>query len=216
WLRTCKRHRYRCNPKPPDVKGMRVIDCKSEHLTIRDYEPGDKYVALSYVWGQSPPGATGPTKAIVPRGITKRMVLKLPDDIPLTIRDAIEVTKALRYRYLWVDKYCIDQSNQEEQRLQFSRMGDIYAGSQVAIFALGDDSNAGLPGVSSTPRLAQEESRSGAFRFISTMLDPHESIKGSKWSTRGWTYQEGLFSTRRLFFTNHQVYFECNAMNEAE
>ncbi|KAK0746970.1 heterokaryon incompatibility protein-domain-containing protein [Schizothecium vesticola] len=214
WLKTCKRHRSRCNPKAPDVKGMRLIDCKSEHLTIRDYEPGNNYVALSYVWGQS--GSAGPTKAAVPRGTTKRTVLKLPEDIPLTIRDAIEVTKALRYRYLWIDKYCIDQDNQEEQRAQFSRMGDIYAGSQLAIFALGDDSNAGLPGVSSTPRLGQEESRSGPFRFISTMPDPHESIKRAKWSTRAWTYQEGLFSTRRLFFTNHQIYFECNAMNEAE
>ncbi|KAK0623693.1 heterokaryon incompatibility protein-domain-containing protein, partial [Immersiella caudata] len=192
---------------------MRVIDCRSAHLTIQDYEPGNKYVALSYVWGQS--GTTGPTAGAVPRarGTTKRTMLKLPADIPLTIRDAIEVTRALRCQYLWVDKYCIDQNNPEEQREQFSRMGDIYAGSHVAIFALGDDSNAGLPGVSSTPRLGQEEARSGAFRFISTMPDPHASVQQTKWNTRGWTYQEGLFSTRRLFFTDHQVYFECNAMN---
>ncbi|KAK0726364.1 heterokaryon incompatibility protein-domain-containing protein [Apiosordaria backusii] len=209
WLRTCRHHRSRCNPKPPEVKGMRVIDCKSEHLAIVDYQPCDEYVALSYVWGQS--GGTGPTEDSAPRG-----TMKLPRNIPLTIRDAIEVTKALRYRYLWVDKYCIDQNNENEQREQFSRMGDIYAGSQVAIFALGDDSNAGLPGVSSTPRVGQQECRSGRYRFISTMPDPHEFIKRSKWSTRAWTYQEGLFSTRRLFFTNHQVYFECNAMNCAE
>ncbi|KAM7186271.1 hypothetical protein V8F33_011867 [Rhypophila sp. PSN 637] len=95
-------------------------------------------------------------------------------------------------------------------------MGDIYGGSQLAIFALGDDSEAGLPGVSTTPRLTQQKCRSGQYRFMSTMPDPHEFIKYSKWSTRDWTYQEGLFSTRRLFFTNHQVYFECNAMNTTE
>lgn len=212
WLKTCKGHRNRCNPKPPEVNGMRLIDCKSDDLAIRDYELGNKYVALSYVWGES--GSTGPAAA--PRGSSRRNVMKLPEDLPLTIRDAIEVTKALRYRYLWVDKYCIDQNNPAEQREQFSRMGDIYAGAQVAIFALGDDSNAGLPGVSSTPRLGQQECRSGSFRFISTMPDPHEAIKQTKWMTRAWTYQEGLFSTRRLFFIEHQVYFECNAMNEAE
>ncbi|KAK3369261.1 heterokaryon incompatibility protein-domain-containing protein [Lasiosphaeria ovina] len=196
---------------------MRVIDCKSENLDIREYQPGDKYVALSYVWG--PPGISGQSEAqaaAAPRPGSTRPVLHLPRHIPLTIRDAVEVTKTLRYRYLWVDKYCIDQNNEQEQREQFSRMGDIYAGSQIAIFALGDDSNAGLPGVSSTPRLGQRECRSGRYRFISTMPDPHESIKRSKWSTRAWTYQEGLFSTRRLFFTNHQIYFECNAMNCAE
>lgn len=213
WLKTCEQHRSRCKPKEPDVKGMRVIDCSFEPPRIRDYEPGDEYVALSYVWGPSP--STGPVEARDRAPGTKR-ILRLPRDVPLTIRDAIKVTKALKYKCLWVDKYCIDQHNPVEQQDQFSRMGDIYAGSQLAIFALGDDSSAGLPGVSSQPRLGQQECRSGAFRFISTMPDPHELIKWSKWSTRAWTYQEGLFSTRRLFFTNHQLYFECNAMNCAE
>ena len=29
--------------------------------------------------------------------------------------------------------------------------------------------------------------------------------------SRGWTYQEGLLSKRRIFFTEEQVYFECDA-----
>ncbi|KAM7189459.1 HET domain containing protein [Rhypophila sp. PSN 637] len=224
WLETCsKGHRSRCNPRIPEVKGMRVIDCESENLAIRNHQPGYKYVALSYVWGAPPVnGSTGPPNTGAsastrpPRDPNVERTLRLPRDVPLTIRDAITVTKSLGYRYLWVDKYCIDQHNPKEQQEQFSRMGDIYAGSQIAIFALGDDSEAGLPGVSTTPRLVQEECRSGRYRFISTMPDPHEFIKYSQWSNRAWTLQEGLFSTRRLFFTNHQVYFECNAMNTTE
>jgi hypothetical protein len=34
--------------------------------------------------------------------------------------------------------------------------------------------------------------------------------------TRAWVYQEALFSTRRLIFTAHQVYFECNNMHCTE
>jgi hypothetical protein len=31
--------------------------------------------------------------------------------------------------------------------------------------------------------------------------------------TRGWTYQEAILSLRRLFFTDEQVYFECDSMS---
>ncbi|KAK0724499.1 hypothetical protein B0H67DRAFT_107151 [Lasiosphaeris hirsuta] len=45
------------------------------------------------------------------------------------------------------------------------------------------------------------------------MRDPHKSIRGSRWSTRGWTFQEAVLSRRRLVFTAELVYFECSAMN---
>lgn len=230
-----------CNPKSPQVNGMKVIDCDSEDWIIRDHRPVDKYVALSYVWG-SPAPSKMPTLALTGNETPQReksvsnqtsaMVVKtthcaaaapenksvsrLPNEIPLTIRDAIQVTKALGYRFLRGDKYCIDQSSETEKQQQCSRMGDVYAGSQVTIFVLGSDSNYGLPGVSSRPRLRQRQCTTiGEYKFISTMPDPHISISQSKWSTRGWTYQ-GLFSTRRLFFTDYQTHFECNAVNCVE
>jgi Heterokaryon incompatibility protein (HET) len=272
WLKFCKGHKKLCDIAAPEVKGMKVIDCDSNDLIIRDYHSDDKYVALSYVWGKPAPSETatsapaaketpqredtmevkpkGPQlvarnpphvpkskwdlvqKKSVPKRVTAEGVKKthraaaapegkpasgLPKDIPLTIQDAIWVTKALGYRFLWVDKYCIDQDNESEKRQQCGLMGPIYAGSQITIFALGPDSNYGLPGVSSRPRFQQRQSTTiERYEFVSTMLDPQLSITQSVWSTRGWTYQEGLFSTRRLFFTDYQVYFECNAMNCAE
>ncbi|KAK9799987.1 putative Heterokaryon incompatibility protein-domain-containing protein [Seiridium cardinale] len=152
--------------------------------------------------------------AVSPR---RRPWNELPDILPLTIRDAIQVTKSLGYRYLWVDKYCIDQDNEEEKKEQCSRMGDIYSGSQLTIFALRENANSGLPGVSTEARQWQRQCTTvGKYDLIYTLEDPHYSIHHSRWSERAWTYQEGLFSTRRLFFTEHQVYFECNAMNCTE
>ncbi|KAM7217646.1 Heterokaryon incompatibility protein (HET) domain containing protein [Rhypophila decipiens] len=224
-INTCHNgHNKRCNAKlpEPEVQGMRVIDCSSEHLEIVDHVHGKEYVALSYVWGTPNPSGnttqTNTTNSVTPRPQHPpgKRILRLPRKVPRTIRDAIKVTTLLGYQYLWVDMYCIDQHNPEEQKAQFSRMGDLYGGSQLAIFALGDDSEAGLPGVGLAPRLPQRQCRIGPLRFVSTLTDPHQFIKYSKWATRGWTYQEGLFSTRRLFFTNQQVYYECNAMNTTE
>ena len=48
--------------------------------------------------------------------------------------------------------------------------------------------------------------------LVSTLEDPRTTIKQSEWATRGWTYQEGVLSNRRLVFTPQQTYWECHGM----
>jgi len=217
-LKYCKKeHTTLCRPPVPKVSGMRLIDCMSKDRIVRGH-PGEEYLTLSYVWGdkrgdqhEEPEQSSSPLS-----GSSRRTTLSLPSKLPLTIQDAMRVTRSLGYRFLWVDKYCIDQQNDEEKADQFARMGDIYAGSQITLVALGDSAEYGLPGVSRTARKAQDYVDMGPYRFMSTLPDPHHLINQSAWSTRAWTYQEGLLSRRRLVFLDHQVYFECNAMNCTE
>ncbi|OJD35904.1 het-domain-containing protein [Diplodia corticola] len=49
-------------------------------------------------------------------------------------------------------------------------------------------------------------------RFTSTLPDFGLAMEGTKWSERGWTYQEDALSPRRLFFLNSEVWFECQEM----
>ena len=204
-------------------QGKENIEIKSKALesVARKFKPPKKY-AKSYVIQKKRVlkdiTVTGARRRYQPAPTPGRKAIsRLPDDVPLTIRDAIRVTKSLGFRFLWVDKYCIDQDNEAERRQQCGMMGDIYAGSQLTIFALGPNSDYGLPGVSFRARSRERPCTSNdQYSFVSTMEDPHLSIREAMWNSRGWTYQEGLFSTRRLFFTDHQVYFECNSMNCAE
>jgi hypothetical protein len=43
-----------------------------------------------------------------------------------------------------------------------------------------------------------------------------QQISASKWVTRAWTYQEAILSPRCIYFTQHQVYFECNVDQRCE
>ncbi|KAL7910382.1 heterokaryon incompatibility domain-containing protein [Trichoderma velutinum] len=201
WFGYCSRnHRLLCRSPNLELCGTRVLDCQEQSIT--EHEPGMPYVALSYVWGQSQ------ARREVNDG------RRLPDQLPLLIRDAMAVTQAMGFRYLWVDRYCIDQDNPTVKHEQIRQMGEIYSNAEVTIIAAaGQDENYGLPGVGRKRPATRTVAHIGDVAVVWAPKDPQAAIKTSKWSTRGWTFQEALLSRRRLVFTEQQVYFECNAMN---
>ncbi|KAK4069595.1 uncharacterized protein Triagg1_7019 [Trichoderma aggressivum f. europaeum] len=200
WFDYCNHdHVSLCRHPKSDLRGTHVIDCQEQCVT--EHEPGMPYVALSYVWGH-------------PQKQTQVFDGKrLPAQLPLLIRDAMAVTRAMGFRYLWVDRYCIDQSNPTVKHEQIRQMDVIYSSAEVTIIAAaGQDENYGLSGIGRN-RPATQTAHIGDVAVVWAPGDPQAAIKSSKWSTRGWTFQEALLSRRRLVFTEQQVYFECNAMN---
>ncbi|KAK8024448.1 hypothetical protein PG993_012514 [Apiospora rasikravindrae] len=91
-------------------------------------------------------------------------------------------------------------------------MDSIYENAALTIIsATGNDPSKGLPGVSSH-RITKED----PYRHQNSLVTwipppPYAGITKSRWSTRGWTYQEATLSRRRQVFTEHQVYFECRS-----
>jgi hypothetical protein len=73
-----------------------------------------------------------------------------------------------------------------------------------------------LPGVSSRLRQRQGRVSVHGVTLLQICSHPASSLEDSAWTTRGWTYQEGYLSRRRLIFTDHQVPFLCNGMHVAE
>jgi hypothetical protein len=196
WLQfCCMYHRGGCTQGRHSGKtilqGFRLINCKTNPPKVEAAPSNKKYVALSYVWGPDSNSLSWP-----------RVVL-----------DAIQVTTELGFDYLWVDRYCIDQDNPEEKNYLISKMAWIYEGAEITIIAAsGNNANYGLPGVGRTTRLAQPKIKVAGMTLVSTLCDPRVRIRESVWWTRGWTYQEGVLSRRRLVFTADQVYWECGGM----
>lgn len=214
WLTDCEQnHGQSCKHTPRVIDGMKLIDCKS--LQIVKAEPCMKWVALSYVWGhdsrkRQEPAVLGANPSTGPP--------HLPSAVSNAVRDAIDVTSQLGFQYLWVDRYCIDQQDATEMAAQIQIMGLIYRGAEVTIVAAaGKDESCGLPGVGTTPRIKQNIINLGSCTILATSQDPSSFIrKKSRWCTRGWTFQEGLLSRRRLLFTGHQTIFECNTTSWME
>lgn len=208
WINLCQvMHTRVCMVKDPStVRYQKLIDCQTRTLVPAENHP---YVALSYVWGS------------IPEIFTLSDGVQLPTKIPRTIEDAIAVTQKLDFRYLWVDRYCINQQpdnerEKEEKKYQVERMDLIYMNAELTIVAAaGSDSNYGLPGVGHQKRKSQYLTtctRVGKHFLITTADAPTTSMYKTEWNTRGWTFQEGLLSRRRLVFTQEQMYFECYGM----
>jgi hypothetical protein len=137
-------------------------------------------------------------------------------NLPRTVEDAILVTLNLEYNYLWVDRYCINQHGDDEKVMQINQMDLIYQGAEVTIFdTAGDDPTLGLAGVTAfQPRVGPVQAKIGGLTLGAIVYDINNSamIRMSTWNSRGWTYQEAIFSRRRLFFTEAGVIFDCPVM----
>ncbi|KAK3208929.1 hypothetical protein GRF29_69g143538 [Pseudopithomyces chartarum] len=198
WQSTASISRYQQGDNY-NIHNLRVMDCHNGDVVLAT--GNDPYVALSYVWGNDS-GATHQTSPY-----------------PKTIRDAMAVTLKLGYRWLWVDKYCINKSTPEDFYKQLQQMDVIYKSAAVTIVAAaGDGTQYGLPGVDNTQHGSsgadtryrkQQLFTSINDEYMHTMPKLDFSPQTCRWMTRAWTYQEGLLSTRRLIFTDDQLYFEC-------
>lgn len=180
WIHFCSvHHRKACQSSSrTPILGFRVIDC--EERTIVPLPNDKEYAALSYLWGADSPKQQAVNGA------------HLNQTFPV-IEDAMKAAKSIGFRFLWVDRYCINQDNAEEMHI-------IYEDAGITIIAgAGEGPEFGLPGVS-TPRHPQSKVQVGDYMLVST-LDLRSDIAKSKWNTRAWTYQEALLSRRRLVFT---------------
>lgn len=160
------------------------------------------------------------------------------EGLPQTIQDAIELTRALGFKYVWIDVICIMQGQTEvdkhDRGVQLGNAGMIYKEANTTIVAAcGDTADAGLSGLRPGTRtfeqqavqvISQEEDPIfGGLGLVSTCFSippwtPSrsgrsnlvEDLEWSAWSTRAWTFQEHILSRRRLIFTPDRVQWCCD------
>jgi hypothetical protein len=176
---------------------------------------GVKYVALSYIWGDVQPVCANRTilnRLCAPRSLKTGALGAL---VPRTIRHAISLTEILGERYLWVDSLCIVQDDVSAVHSELSNMSSIFANATLTIIAANgrdaDHGLLGLPAISEPRRLRQNNYNLGRGHAVAIPSPGRTTSNLYLWQSRGWTYQENVFSRKKLVFFDNSVAWECSS-----
>jgi hypothetical protein len=133
------------------------------------------------------------------------------EQLPRTFRDALEITRKLDLKYIWIDSLCIIQDDERDWQIESGRMSAVYGGSYINIAASSarhaneglflrsqstvDGFRAKITGIG----VVQFE-RSGNYRQI---------VASSHLATRAWTFQERILSPRTIHLGYRGALWEC-------
>jgi hypothetical protein len=221
-LQRCRRKHAQCGEWRETLHSLkmpaRLIDVGltgDSQVSIRAMgEEVKSYAALTYCWGDNQ-AVVKTTKANLQERLSS-ILLKI---LPNSIKDAIEVTRRLGLRYIWVDALCIVQDDDKEQMRELGKMSEIYKGAFITISAArAARSNEGfLQGrdvrdtYGATFELPVRRIREGVESRSSIILsegadhnDREEPI-----DSRAWTFQEHQQALRLLRFGSKQVEWKC-------
>jgi hypothetical protein len=166
-----------------------------------------EYVALSHCWGPPPHFMT--TRTNIQEYIAGIELNKLPP----TFRDAVLTTRALRVPYLWIDSLCIIQGSDGDFQQEAKRMESVYSNAYCVI-AVSCTTSAQYNGFLGLRRPERDyvtlQDNNGEDFFVCANIDDFQThVLDGELSTRGWVLQEHALARRTLFFTDHQMYWEC-------
>lgn len=227
WLDDCNRLHSKCQEPdklqsdealsrfPARLLGVGPFEGYSKpYVQLKENVRGP-YIALSHCWGK--------TRHIVTEKINIASHKKeIPlDELPKTFQDAVELTKSVGLRYIWIDSLCIIQDDIYDWKKEAAKMANVYRNAYCTIAATGSKGDQEgiflerrtqdvfqLPYNAANTYIAATSNEDD----VTAMLELHQSPL----STRAWTMQERLLSRRIVHFTDTRVIWECCTRSETE
>lgn len=176
---------------------------------IEPLPTGSRYVALSYVWGAVPDEDDSRLLSSTIK-IYERTGGLDSAKLPNVIKDALEICRGMEEPYLWIDRLGILQDDAKDKEAQIESMADIFRLAHFTlVIACGDSMSDRVPGVGVDRCILIGHATPDGLQIRSILPTLRDMIRVSAWYTRGWTYQEGVLSTRKLFITPVQAIWHC-------
>lgn len=226
WIKGCIDNHRACKQiLNTDFLPTRLIDVgtledKQIYLRVptEDHINAHRYVTLSHRWGSADflrlmEGNVHSFRA----GIA---IMKLSK----TFQDAIQVTRWLGVRYLWIDALCIIQGpSLDDWMSEATKMRDTYAKSWCNISSVWPtDPNLGFAATRAQGDLQPERVRCswlGEHPEDFVIFDDDlwsSNVKNAPLNKRAWVLQERVLSPRQLYFARQQIFWECHEQTACE
>ena len=180
-----------------------------------------RYTALSHRWGAKHPLTT------ITANLEEHQRRIPLEKLPRTFQDAIELTRRLGIRYIWIDSLCIVQDDARDWADESKQMGTIYERSYLTIAATSaPDGDGGLfrggngrhdqhGGYLKFPCSPAPNEKITGYMYFANWIPPTDhpitEMEYGPLNQRGWVFQERVLSRRILHFMPAQLYWECLA-----
>ncbi|PVH70366.1 HET-domain-containing protein, partial [Cadophora sp. DSE1049] len=233
-IKSCRKDHSICQPyfiseKSRKFLPTRVLGVGKDHdLSIRllvtsELPPTSRatmsYIALSHCWGKS-------HNVLLLQETFDGMKQSITvADLSANFRDAISITRKLGVPYLWIDSLCIIQNSpgNKDWFKESQTMGLVYARAICTISATASRDSEGGCFLNKESFLGhcnlREENDTSLVATLSDLREDtvvaelfRQKVEPAPLSTRGWTFQERILSSRILHFCDGLVLFECNTV----
>jgi hypothetical protein len=194
---------------------------------MKAYERQSRYLTLSHRWSNQLFQLTTDTVSDLRNGLP---ISRLPK----TFQDAIEATRQLQERFLWIDSLCIFQDSVVDWTQQSAKMGDIYLNCYCNLAATAAPDPNGLffdrnittilpikmscnwtfPELSNEEEGDEESPDEICQVYDYTLLE--RAVEDTCLNSRGWVLQERLLSPRVVHFGRNQIFWECWSLRACE
>jgi hypothetical protein len=219
WINGCHMTHQHASPIQ-DCRPTRLIKLakdEEDHAQLHSPEVPVKFAALSYRWG---PGKESETTMA---NVSERYYELKTSGFPKTLQDAIHITRRLGLEYIWIDRLCIIQDNEEDWAKEASLMAAIYASAYVVLSATAtEDCKDGFlhkrlePLVIKYAQRDQENCEVRARRIGNHICTRESPNLNYTLFRRGWCMQERFLARRIIHFLPDEILFECQTERKCE
>ena len=183
----------------------------------------EPHLVLSHVWG-----GINITCKTTSTNISQYYDVGIQFDTLLrTFQDAVQITAAVGFRYLWIDSLCIIQDDEDDWQRESAKMAAIFHMGTITLSAT--SAKNGHEGCGLTMKRGKMKRFAGLHNrglgFVArettetipsaaSILDNY--LRNAPVSTRAWILQEQKLSTRILHAMDSQLVWQCSMVTESE